>query len=185
MSNSGSSSHQAPADDRCLRQLKAALPPDWVLRAAGLSGARSLMLSQAHRPGLLEAFGLGHCKGQAELGNTKYLQLLWPALGKRTDSVHRTGGLVQHDLYSPLKIVWKTLDGFKPTWIEMKDRPELGQSGPVCLCLHAFPGPVALGHFVFQTNCCPKVQRQHLPSPSVLWGPKTIWFNPTHHTVEN
>lgn len=43
-----------------------------------------MLLPGSTRPGLLEAFRLGHCKGQAELSNTKYLQLLWPALGKRT-----------------------------------------------------------------------------------------------------
>ena len=43
-----------------------------------------MLLPGSTRPGLLEAFGLGHCKGRAELSNTKHLQLWWPALGKRT-----------------------------------------------------------------------------------------------------
>ena len=42
-----------------------------------------MLLPGSTRPGLLEAFGLGRCKGQAELSNPKYLQLWWPALGKR------------------------------------------------------------------------------------------------------
>ena len=61
----------------------------------------------------------------------------------------------------------------------MKDRPELGQNGPACLCLHAFPRPVApwklcvsdqLSSLKYKTasplhhQCCRDL--------------KIIWFNP-------
>lgn len=77
------------------------------------------------------------------------------------------------------QIVWKTLDGFKPTWIEMKDRPELGQNGPACLCLHAF-----LDQWPPWTLC---VSDQLLSLRYKTASPlhhqccgdlKTIWFNP-------
>lgn len=42
-----------------------------------------MLLPGSTSPGLLEAFRLGRCKGQAELGNPKHLPLWWPAPGKR------------------------------------------------------------------------------------------------------
>ena len=71
------------------------------------------------------------------------------------------------------------MDGFKPTWIEMKDRPELGQNGPACLCLHAFPGPVAPWTLCVSDQQLSLRYKTASPLHHQCCGDlKIIWFNP-------